>query len=596
MDLTDLAITTPGTGIATALAVNVGTAGAPVINGGALGTPSSGVATNLTGTASGLTAGTASAVAVGGITGLGTGVATALAVNVGSAGAPVVLNGAGGTPSAIVLTNATGTAASLTAGTASAVAVGGITGLGTEVATALAVNVGSAGAPVVLNGALGTPSSGVATNLTGTASGLTAGTASAVAVGGITGLGTGVATALAVNVGSAGAPVVLGGAGGTPSSLTLTNATGLTAAGVVGTALVAANIDDTAYDATSWNGDTTHAPSKNAVRDKFESLSSGSGDVVGPASSVDNAIVRFDSTTGKLIQESDITASDAATSTQNQVGLSNVHAGQTNSSLFIAPKGTGAFLLGPPADGTATGGNARGAGAVDLQLDHSSGATRVASGANSFAVGKNNIVSGADGVCIGSTNNNSAALGVAIGNSNAVNTATGTAVTLGQSCTASADYAIATGLFGVADRRGLHAHSSGRFSAVGDSQAVHFVLRCKTTTNAAVEMGLDNNGGTLRLTVASGKVLVGMLTIVGTKSDGTATAVYMRQVAIANVGGTTALVGTVNTIGTDTAAGTTIAVTANDASDFLSIAPTGISAETWRWTATLVGVEQAYGA
>lgn len=34
-------------------------------------------------------------------------------------------------------------------------------------------------------------------------------------------------------------------------------------------------VDDTAYDATTWNGDTTHAPSKNAVRDKIESLSSG---------------------------------------------------------------------------------------------------------------------------------------------------------------------------------------------------------------------------------------------------------------------------------------------------------------------------------
>lgn len=41
------------------------------------------------------------------------------------------------------------------------------TGLGTGVATALAVNVGSAGSPVVQNGALGTPSSGVATNITG---------------------------------------------------------------------------------------------------------------------------------------------------------------------------------------------------------------------------------------------------------------------------------------------------------------------------------------------------------------------------------------------------------------------------------------------
>ena len=47
-----------------------------------------------------------------------------------------------------------------------------------------------------------------------------------VAVGGITGLGTGVATALAISVGSAGAPVVNGGVGGTPSSITLTNATG----------------------------------------------------------------------------------------------------------------------------------------------------------------------------------------------------------------------------------------------------------------------------------------------------------------------------------------------------------------------------------
>ena len=46
--------------------------------------------------------------------------------------------------------------------------------------------------------------------------------------------GTGVATALAVNVGSAGAPVLLNGAGGTPSALVLTNATGLPNAAVIG--------------------------------------------------------------------------------------------------------------------------------------------------------------------------------------------------------------------------------------------------------------------------------------------------------------------------------------------------------------------------
>jgi len=46
------ATVTTGTGVVTALGVNVGTAGSFIVNGGALGTPSSGTVTNLTGTAS----------------------------------------------------------------------------------------------------------------------------------------------------------------------------------------------------------------------------------------------------------------------------------------------------------------------------------------------------------------------------------------------------------------------------------------------------------------------------------------------------------------------------------------------------------------
>lgn len=61
------------------------------------------------------------------ITGFGTGVATALAVNVGSAGAFVTFNGALGTPSSATLTNATGLPVS-----------SGISGLGTGIATFLA--------------------------------------------------------------------------------------------------------------------------------------------------------------------------------------------------------------------------------------------------------------------------------------------------------------------------------------------------------------------------------------------------------------------------------------------------------------------------
>ena len=55
----------------------------------------------------------------------------------------------------------------LAANTTVTPALGSITGLGTGVATALAVNTGSAGAFVLFNGALGTPSSGTMTNVTG---------------------------------------------------------------------------------------------------------------------------------------------------------------------------------------------------------------------------------------------------------------------------------------------------------------------------------------------------------------------------------------------------------------------------------------------
>lgn len=84
--------------------------------GGALGTPSSATLTSATG----LPIST-------GLTGAGTGVLTALGVNVGSAGAFVTFNGALGTPSSGTLTNATGLpVAGIVSSTSAALGVGSV--------------------------------------------------------------------------------------------------------------------------------------------------------------------------------------------------------------------------------------------------------------------------------------------------------------------------------------------------------------------------------------------------------------------------------------------------------------------------------------
>ena len=139
----------------------------------------------------------------------------------------------------------------------------------------------------------------------------------------------------------------------------------------------------------------------------------------------------------------------------------------------------------------------------------------------------------------------------------------------------------------------MSAHAAGRFSASGDAQRAFFILRCKTTTNAAVEMALD--GSTTYLTIPSGKVIFCNIKVVGVKSDGATVATYERQYAAKNVAGTSSEVFAPVTIGTDLASGTSLEVATVDAGDYIRIRPTGIASETWRWVASVDAVEVAYG-
>lgn len=233
-----------------------------------------------------------------------------------------------GTPASGTLTNCTG----LPVGS-------GISGLGSGVATFLATpssanlrtaitdETGSgalvfATSPTLVTPALGTPSSGILTSCTG----LPVST-------GIAGLGSGVATFLATPSSAnllaamtdetgtgalvfATSPTLVTPALGTPSSGTLTSCTGLPIdGGTTGTLPIARG--GTGLTAL---GSPTQALRVNAGGTALEYFTiTGTGDVVGPASSTSDHVVLFDGTTGKLLKGAGFTGSDVGRLSTTQI-------------------------------------------------------------------------------------------------------------------------------------------------------------------------------------------------------------------------------------------------------------------------------------
>lgn len=78
----------------------------------------------------------------------------------------------------------------------------------------------------------------------------------------------------------------------------------------------------------------------------------GSGDVTGPASSTDNALVRFDGTTGKLVQNSGATLSDANLLTVTSVSASNLTA---TAALTVSGATVSGFVSTMIGDSTSVG-------------------------------------------------------------------------------------------------------------------------------------------------------------------------------------------------------------------------------------------------
>jgi hypothetical protein len=198
--------------------------------------------------------------------------------------------------------------------------------------------------------------------------------------------------------------------------------------------------------------------------------------------------------------------------------------GTTNGDFAIIPKGTGAFLLAIP-DSTATGGDKRGANAIDLQTARVS-AGRVASGQYSVTLGYNNRASVLGSVAIGHSSeavgdrsvalgggayaggqfstaisNNANAIGygsVAIGSNGLQNpTANGTAsVALGGG-TAGGNYSFVSGFGSASGNQSVALGGSygGSGNAVA-SGANSFALGNSTRASGAYSMAILNNSET----------------------------------------------------------------------------------------------------
>jgi hypothetical protein len=170
-----------------------------------------------------------------------------------------------------------------------------------------------------------------------------------------------------------------------------------------------------------------------------------------------------------------VTVAGAATGGNVLLGVTTGSTGPNLGAVIGNIKGTGALMAQVP-DSATTGGNPRGANAVDLQTVRSA-ATQVASGQNAcIPGGQNNIAS------------SFAAFAVGFGN-----TASGiTSIVFGDSCTADAAYSQAFGRgASVHAVYGAQVYSSGAIATNGDAQSGTYVLRGRSTGGAAVRLTAD---------------------------------------------------------------------------------------------------------
>jgi hypothetical protein len=281
-----------------------------------------------------------------------------------------------------------------------------------------------------------------------------------------------------------------------------------------------------------------------------------------------------------------------------------------------------------------TGGDARGAKAVDLQVDRASSG-QVASGAgatiagglsneasgdySSITGGRLNSTTSDDAAVLGGSSNNAsdnqaavvggsansaqAPSAVVLGGTNNTasgqesfviggtgNTASGLrcAVIMGSGSAASKDFSIAVGSKARAHLFGQYAQASGQIAALGDAQASRLTMNGKTVNVTPLEIFLDGlAGGSERLVLPNDTTWAFRMLIVARRTDvDDESAAYQLLGCIdrnANAA-STALVGSVTkTVIAEDTAGWDVNATADNVNGALIVTVTGENAKTLYW-------------
>ena len=330
------------------------------------------------------------------------------------------------------------------------------------------------------------------------------------------------------------------------------------------------------------------------------------------------------------------TEAEATTSPNNTVYVDSLTAAgsTTNVDVAIVPKGTGAFMLDVP-DNTATGGNKRGARAIDLSTSRGA-ADRVASGADSINMGTDSTASGSSSIALNGNGfgNNSLAIqsgttsntrAIAIGNNATASGVQALSISTYTAATASGNYSVAlmsataSGLFSMSvgesatasggndfafgyrtSTQSIRARQSRghAFSVSGDCQKSEFFLSVRTTGNTAttltVEGAAASSNNQVILSNQSAYRFKG--TIIGKQSGSTNASVWDVDGFIvrgANAAATTLNVSNV-TLVQNTPAWGTPTLAADTTNGGLRVQVTGAAATNIQWTAVIETTEVIY--